>query len=112
VNRIAKGLGPPTNSSQAETRQLIEGKLGEEHEPKNVQVDVIELQPGVTAIKLRDEGGVIIEIPAEERSGEGQPPGRGSRSRSTGGSEEDVGGARGEPTAREAELMRTISPGS
>ena len=106
VNRIAKGLGLPTNSLLAETRQLIEGKLGEEHESKNIQVDVIELQPGVTAIKLQGKGGVIIEIPAEERSGEGQPPGRGSRSRST--SEEDVGGARGEPTAREAELMRQL----
>ena len=48
---------------------------------------------------------------AEERSEEGQPPGRvreGSRSQSTSGSEEEVGGACGKPTARAAELMRQL----
>ena len=40
----------------------------EEHKPKNVQVDVIELEHGVTSIKLRDQSGVILEIP-----GDGEP---------------------------------------
>ena len=36
VNRIANGLGLPTNALREELRQLVEGKLAEEHEPKNV----------------------------------------------------------------------------
>ena len=51
---IAKELGLPTNASKAETRQMIEGRLAEEHEPKNVLVDVIESAPDERTIKLRE----------------------------------------------------------
>ena len=54
------------NASKAETRQMIEGRLAEEHEPKNVLVDVIESAPDERTIKLRDEGGVILEATASE----------------------------------------------
>lgn len=40
------------NASLAETRQLVERKLAEEYEPKNVQVDVINVKLGVVMIKL------------------------------------------------------------
>ena len=33
---IAKALGLPMNASKAEMRQMIEGCLGEAHEPRNV----------------------------------------------------------------------------
>ena len=46
-------------------RQMIEGKLSEEHEPRNIQVDVIESAEG-PVIKLRDEEGIILDIPPEE----------------------------------------------
>ena len=65
ISRIAKALGLPTNASPAETMQLIEGRLGEEHEPRNVQVDLTEVAPGAFAIKLRSADGVIGEVPAE-----------------------------------------------
>ena len=72
--RIARALGLPTNASSAETRQLIEGKLAEDHEPQNVQVDVTELATGVVEISLRDQDGLFAEIPADE--GAGEEPGR------------------------------------
>ena len=54
----------------------------EEHKPKNVQVDVIELEHGVTSIKLRDQSGVILEIPGDGEPKEERQPGReGDRSR-------------------------------
>lgn len=62
ITQIARGLGLPTNASLSETRGLIEGKLGENREPRNVQVIVI--GEGVI-VKLRDEGGVFAEIPAD-----------------------------------------------
>ena len=62
ITQIARGLGLPTNASLSETRGLIEGKLGEDREPRNVQVIVI--GEGVI-VKLRDEGGVFAEIPAD-----------------------------------------------
>ena len=68
MTRIAKGLGLPTGATLADLKQMIEGKLAENYEPRNVQVDVVELGASATAIKLRDEGGVILEIPPEEES--------------------------------------------
>ena len=70
LSRIAKALGLPTTASVAETRQLIEGKLGEEYEPRNVQVDLVEVEPGVVGIQLRSADGIIVEIPPEKRTGE------------------------------------------
>ena len=71
LTRIAAALGLPTGASASETRQLIEGKLSEAHEPRNVQV---EFGPGVAEIRLRDEEGVIVEVPVEERTEEGLEP--------------------------------------
>ena len=71
---IAKALGLPTNTSKAEMRQMIEGRLAEAHEPRNVLVDVIESAPDERTIKLRYEGGVILEATASEEAGEGREP--------------------------------------
>ena len=68
VNRIARGLGLPTGASLEESRQLIEGKLGETREPRNVQVEVIDSAGGSMVIKLRDEEGIFMEIPADEET--------------------------------------------
>ncbi len=67
LSRIAKALDLPTTASADETRQLIEGKLGEETEPRNVQVDMVEDAAGKVGIQLRSEEGVIVDIPLEER---------------------------------------------
>ena len=71
VNRIAKGLGLPTNASLSETRQLIEGTLEGDHEPQNVQVDVTEAVRGITMIRPRDEG-TFAEFPTGEGTTEEQ----------------------------------------
>ena len=94
--RIARALGLPTNASSAETRQLIEGKLAEDHEPQNVQVDVTELAMGVVEISLRDQDGLFADIPADE--GAGEEPER------DGGEDAGEGGSRETPTSREEEL--------
>ena len=110
VTRIARALGLPTNASQSEVRQLIEGKLAEDYEPKNVQVDVTALQHGITTIELRDESGVLLEIPAEDGTEEGRKSdGEKSRSRSASvgpgtGDGEEAGGARVVSASREEEL--------
>ena len=95
----------------SETRQMIEGRLAEEHEPKNVLVDVIESAPDERTIKLRDEGGVILEATASEEAGEGREP-SGERSHcESEEEEEDSGGACGareEPTLREKELITEL----
>ena len=66
LSRVARALGLPTRGSVAETRQIIEGKLGKDYEPMNMQVDLTELAPGAFAIKLRSADGVIVEISAED----------------------------------------------
>lgn len=106
---MAKGLGLLTTASQADTQQMIEGKLAEDHEPKNAQVDVIELDGGVM-IKLRDKNGVILEIPPEEgdgkADGEAQPTSEGvSETEDEGSQREAVSrGARDKVTSRMREL--------
>jgi hypothetical protein len=87
ISRIAKALALPT---KAETVQLIEGRLGEEDEPKNVQVDLTEVEPGAFAIKLRSADGVIAEVPAEdtpsdENAGDGEHEGEGGKPEEGGG---------------------------
>ena len=52
LSRVARALGLPTRGSVAETRQIIEGKLGEDYEPMNIQVDIIEVAPCTFGIKL------------------------------------------------------------
>ena len=71
VNRIACSLGLP-KLSLADARQMIEGQLAETREPQNVH-------PEETAvIRLRDEGGVFLEIDTpDERelsTSEGESP--------------------------------------
>ena len=87
LTKVAKGLGLPTSTSLAETRQLVEGKLEEQqHEPMNVQVDVIDGATGGITVRLRGESGTILELPADEtgkRSG-GRP-----RTRSTSSNDEE-----------------------
>ena len=72
---------------------MIEGRLAEAHEPKNVLVDVIESAPDERTIKLRDEGGVILEATASEEEEE-----------NSGG----ACGAREEPTLREKDLITEL----
>ena len=60
LRRLAGMLGLPTSSTQASTRQLIEGKLLElGHESKNVQV--IELEEDARLFLVTDDG-VISEV--------------------------------------------------
>lgn len=76
---------------------MIEGKLGEEHEPRNVQVDVCKLAPGLVTIKLRGENGLIAEVAAnEELGGERESSEERARARSgSEGSEESGSGGAG-----------------
>ena len=103
ITRIAKGLELPTTASQADTRQMIEGKLAESHQTKNVLVDVIGPNRRAT-IRLRDEQGVILEVPPEEESSErassGSEAGGGDLEREVSPAEVEIsghprGGARG-----------------
>lgn len=55
-------------ASLQESRQLIEGKLRETREPRNVQVEVIDSARGSMVIKLRDEEGIFMEIPTNEET--------------------------------------------
>ena len=104
LSRIAKGLGLPTNASLAETRQMIEGRLAEDYDPKNVEVSVIELAPGVTTIELRGEDGLIVEISADEGARLGQEPsGESPINEGEGGA-----GAREDSASREEELRAEL----
>ena len=107
LTRIAAALGLPTGASASETRQLIEGKLSEAHEPRNVQV---EFGPGVAEIRLRDEEGVIVEVPVEERTEEGLEPAIVEGLAEEGEDDADGGGARGETavTSREEVLAAEL----
>ena len=61
VSRIATALGLP-KASLADSRQMVEGLLAEEREPRNVQVELDAGEDGLT-IRLRDAGGVFLEVP-------------------------------------------------
>ena len=98
VTRIAKGLHLPQSASLEETRQMIEGELLSEREPRNVQVIIEEAAPGVT-ISLRDESGVFLEIAPDE-------PGDGGKSGEASEAEEGEGSVHGgaheeDPRSRE-----------
>ena len=80
VTRIAEGLELPLSASLEETRQLIDGKLSAEREPRNVQVDLLDAASGVT-IRLRDASVAFLELPPQEQGS--------SEDRATGGSRED-----------------------
>ena len=71
LSRIATALELP-KAPLADCRQMIEGKLGEERETRNVQVDVFAVKEG-SAIQLRDASGVFLDIPPKGPAG-GRPP--------------------------------------
>ena len=108
LSRIARALDLPTTASVEETRQLIEGMLGEEHEPRNVQVELEQLASGGGGIRLHGPDGVILDIPLEGRAHqERYNEDRGHESEEDGG-----GGARHEDVAvvsREEELTMRIA---
>ena len=97
IGRLAKELGLPVSGSLADTRVMVDGKLTEEHELRNVQVDVIERGPGVRTIKLRDENGMFLEIPAGGELEEERKSGR-AEAKSRESSEEEPDGARDDST--------------
>ena len=62
VQQIAKSMGLPTSASLEDTRQMLEGKIGEmEREPRNMQVVLQDVEGGVH-ITLRDADGIFLEI--------------------------------------------------
>ena len=62
--------GVPTSASAEETRQLIEGKLGEMgYDSMNTQVRLVESEHGVIA-SLLDADGVFLEVNPENHAGE------------------------------------------
>ena len=93
--------------------QLIEGRLGEDYEPRNVQVDLTEVAPGAFAIKLRSADGVIAEIPAEDSLSDGDADGEhGGEDREPEEEEEGGGARKDEPAAlpsRERELAARVA---
>lgn len=68
VSRIAAALRLP-KASLADSRQMIDGSLAEEREPQNVQVELVAGEGGST-IRLRDAGGVFLEVPPTRPDGE------------------------------------------
>ena len=100
IGRVAKELGLSVSASLAHTRVMVDGKLAEEHELRNMQVDVIERGPGVRTIKLRDENGMFLEIPAGGELEEERESGR-AEAKSRESSEEEPDGARDDSTSRE-----------
>ena len=82
VRRIAVALGLP-KASLADTRQMVEGSLSEDREPRNVQVDLVGSESG-TIIRLRDTDGVFLDImppddPDEEEGSAGSRRGTGDQ---------------------------------
>ena len=67
VQRIARGVRLPTWASLEDTRQMLEGKLGEMYrEPLNVQVVLWDVAERGMHISLRDVDGTFLEIEPEE----------------------------------------------
>ena len=64
MRRIAAALKLP-KAPLSDTLQMLEGSLGEEREPWSVQVDVLETETS-SIIRLRDAGGVFLEVPPDE----------------------------------------------
>ena len=61
VQTIARAMELPTKGSVTETRQMIEGKLGDVgREPTNVQVIIGEDDDGAEFVSLVDVSGVFL----------------------------------------------------
>lgn len=104
IGRIAEMLGLPTTRALEDTRQILDRKLAEmSREPRNVQVDLMETEDGLT-ICLRDGNGMFLEVKPTDRramtSGDEHLDGR-DQEDSDGGSE---GGACERGASRETEL--------
>ena len=67
LKKIAEGLRLPTAGSTDEIRQLIEGKLEEEHDVHNVQVAVDEAKTVNVTLSLVDDEGVFLEVEPFQR---------------------------------------------
>ena len=88
---------------------MIEGELSAVREPRNVQVDIEEAAAGFT-IRLRDEGGVFLEVLPDEPSDGGKS---GEASDAEEGEESEDGGAhREEPRSREMLERRRLHSGA
>ena len=75
VQQIAKSMGLPTSASLEDTRQILEGKIGEmEREPRNVQVVLQDVEGGMH-ITLQDADGIFLEIEPEKIDEELTDPG-------------------------------------
>ena len=61
LKQIAESLGLPTTGSSDEIRQLIEGKLQESRDVRNIQVVVDETPTISLKLSLMDEDGVFLE---------------------------------------------------
>ena len=62
VMALAKAMGLPTKGSVEETRLIIEGSLTDmDREPRNVQVQVVDGDPGAVMIYLCDSQSVFVE---------------------------------------------------
>ena len=103
VSRIAATLGLP-KASLAASRQMVEGSLAEEREPRNVQMELVESEGSLT-IRLRDAGGIFLEIPPEQRDGEdtGEDAGKDGGREKDGGVGQDGSGSLDGPGSGEPE---------
>ena len=67
LRHIAGAMGLPSTGSADEVRQLIEGKLGDEREVRNVQVVLEEASVLNVKLSLTDEEGVFLEAEPLQR---------------------------------------------
>ena len=72
LRQLARGLGLPTSGSVDQLRQVVEGKLQEDHDPLNVQVRVEETADMSVKLSLIDEEGVFLETGPDHKSTEGE----------------------------------------
>jgi hypothetical protein len=106
MSRIAAALGLP-RASLADSRQMVDGSLAEEREPRNVQVELTDSEEGVM-IRLMDASGVFLEIPPSPPdggdAGESRERDRGSERGGRGSGSPDGGGGGSEVEDDEAEV--------
>jgi len=61
LKQLAEALRLPTRGAADEIRQIIEGKLQETHEVRNVQVVIAEANFVETKLSLIDDSSVFLE---------------------------------------------------
>ena len=110
LHRIASALGLP-KAPLADARQMVEGKLSEDREPRNVQVDLVVSGSG-TVVRLRDAGGVFLEEPLDDADG-GEEPGTTLEDGERGAGDPEVGHAgEMEAEARESDAAAETMNGT